>query len=181
MTASDAGLLPRARRGSHPAAAACDAETQHDRLILDRQDRRAWLFRAGRNVAHRRPPLPLRDRFLADPISGCQRPQARLTMLYRSTDRLCRCGAPMKNLAHSASFHSSVKSALSKPGIKHLDTSRAPIPGTLCRRGRDGSSGRSLWTHFVRLACCGCRSIGLCPRWTVAGRRPGAPGRRLPP
>jgi hypothetical protein len=39
-------------------------------------------------------------------------------MLYRSTARLSRCGAPMKNLAHSASFHSSVKSAPSKPGIK---------------------------------------------------------------
>jgi hypothetical protein len=42
-------------------------------------------------------------------------------MLYRSTDRLCRCGAPMKNLAHSASFDSDDKDAPSKPGIKHLE------------------------------------------------------------
>ena len=40
-------------------------------------------------------------------------------MLYRSTDRLCRCGAPMKNLAHSASFESLDKNAPSKPGTKH--------------------------------------------------------------
>ena len=42
-------------------------------------------------------------------------------MLYRSTDRLCRCGAPMEYLAHSASLQSGVKSAPSKPGIKHLE------------------------------------------------------------
>ena len=48
-------------------------------------------------------------------------PQALLTMLYRSTDRLRRCGAPMKNLAHSASFHSRDKPAPSNPGTKHLD------------------------------------------------------------
>ena len=37
-----------------------------------------------------------------------------------STDRLCRLGAPMKNLAHSASFDSEDEDAPSKPGIKHL-------------------------------------------------------------
>jgi hypothetical protein len=44
-----------------------------------------------------------------------------LTMVYRSTDRLCRRGAAVKNLAHSASFHSRDKIAPSKPGIKHLE------------------------------------------------------------
>ena len=39
-------------------------------------------------------------------------------MLYRSTDRLCRRGAAVKNLAHSASFHSGEKTAPSKSGIK---------------------------------------------------------------
>jgi hypothetical protein len=43
-------------------------------------------------------------------------------MLYRSTDCLCRRGAPMKNLAHSASFESFDKDAPSKPGTKHLGT-----------------------------------------------------------
>ena len=41
-------------------------------------------------------------------------------MLYRSTDRLCRRGAPMKNLAHSASFESLDKDAPSKPGTKQV-------------------------------------------------------------
>ncbi|CDX14863.1 hypothetical protein MPLB_1490065 [Mesorhizobium sp. ORS 3324] len=41
-------------------------------------------------------------------ISG-RRPD--MTMLYRSTDRLCRRGAPMENLAHSASFDSEDKDA----------------------------------------------------------------------
>jgi hypothetical protein len=41
-------------------------------------------------------------------------------MLYRSTDRLCRRGAAVENLAHSASFHSMEYNAPSKPGIKHL-------------------------------------------------------------
>jgi len=43
-----------------------------------------------------------------------------LTMLYRSTDRLCRRGAPMQNLAHSASFESLEKDAPGKAGIKQL-------------------------------------------------------------
>lgn len=44
-----------------------------------------------------------------------------MTMLYRSTDCLSRCGAPMEYLAHSASFQLTVNNAPSKPGIKHLD------------------------------------------------------------
>ena len=48
-----------------------------------------------------------------------------MTMLYRSTDCLCRCGAPMKNLAHSASFESLEKNAPSNPGTKHLAALRA--------------------------------------------------------
>jgi hypothetical protein len=42
-------------------------------------------------------------------------------MLYRSTDDLCRCGAAVKNLAHSASFQSLENNAPSNPGIKHLE------------------------------------------------------------
>src|SRR5258707_13743265 len=41
-------------------------------------------------------------------------------MLYRSTDRLCRCGAPVQYLSHSASFHSLEKYAPSNAGTKHL-------------------------------------------------------------
>src|SRR3984957_14015447 len=45
-------------------------------------------------------------------------------MLYRSTDRLCRSGAPMENLCHSASFESDEKNAPSKSGTKHLADAR---------------------------------------------------------
>jgi hypothetical protein len=41
-------------------------------------------------------------------------------MLYRSTDRVCRSGAAVKNLAHSASSHSCEKTVPSKPEIKHV-------------------------------------------------------------
>jgi len=47
--------------------------------------------------------------------------------LYRSTHRLCRAGAPVENLAHSASFHSLDKIAPSNHGIKHLGMSFADI------------------------------------------------------
>ena len=57
-----------------------------------------------------------------------------MTMLYRSTDRLCRCGAPMKNLAHSASFESLDKNAPSKTETKHL--------GWRCVRMRAYTTGR---------------------------------------
>jgi hypothetical protein len=42
-------------------------------------------------------------------------------MLYRSTDRLCRRGAPVKNLSHNASFESFDKDAPAKPGTKHSE------------------------------------------------------------
>jgi hypothetical protein len=47
------------------------------------------------------------------------RPQARLAVPYRATDRLSRGGAPVENLAQSASFHSRDKNAPSRPWIKH--------------------------------------------------------------
>src|SRR3984957_16710204 len=48
-------------------------------------------------------------------------------MLYRSTDRLCRSGAPMENLCHSASFESDEKNAPSKSGTKQLENSIGAI------------------------------------------------------
>jgi hypothetical protein len=64
--------------------------------------------------------LPFGDGLLVDAVAAGKRPQALLTILYRSTDRLSRCGAAMKNLAHSASFQPLEKIAPSSPGIKHL-------------------------------------------------------------
>jgi hypothetical protein len=54
-------------------------------------------------------------------------------MLYRSTHRRCRNGAPVKNLAHSASFHSKENNAPSKPGIKNLVLSVVRSPQTGAR------------------------------------------------
>ena len=52
-------------------------------------------------------------------------------MLYRSTDRLSRRGAPVKNLAHSASLDSCVEIAPSKPGIKQLGLRRFGLDSEL--------------------------------------------------
>ena len=96
------------------------AEGNDHRLFLDSQNRRSGVLGAGRKIGDGRPLLPLGDRLGIDPVPLRQRPQALLTMLYRSTDCLCRRGAPMKNLAHSASFESLDKIAPSTPGTKHL-------------------------------------------------------------
>jgi hypothetical protein len=64
--------------------------------------------------------LPLGYRLGIDAVAFSQRLHALLTMLYRSTDcRSCR-GAPMKNLAYDASFHSMVKIIPSNAGTEHL-------------------------------------------------------------
>src|SRR4029077_9901524 len=95
-------------------------ESDDNRLFLHGQHCRSCLPGTGRKIDNRGPLLPFGDGLLVDPVAACQCPQALLTMLYRSTDRLCRRGAPMKNLAHSASFDSEDKDAPSKPGIKQL-------------------------------------------------------------
>jgi hypothetical protein len=108
-------------------------ECDDNGLILDRQNRRSRLFRPGRYVDDRVALLPFGDGLLVDAVALGQRPKARLTMLYRSTDCLRRCGAAVENLAHSASFHSCVESAPSKPGIKHLDSRRTASFGRWSR------------------------------------------------
>ena len=75
-----------------------------------------------RVIRGRVPLLPFGHRLWVDAMALGQGSQARLTMLYRSTDCLCRFGAPMENLAQSTSLHSGDKSAPSNPGIKHLGT-----------------------------------------------------------
>src|SRR3954463_8066377 len=128
-------------------------EGDDDRLLLARQHRRSWLRRSGPDVRNRATALPLANSLLVDAVALCERSQALLTMLYRSTDRLRRRGASMKNLAHSASFHSTEKIAPSKAGIKHLDPTEgdsAPSVHDHCSpalegrwdRGWDGTPGR---------------------------------------
>src|SRR3954468_21469043 len=68
-------------------------------------------FGLVRRVHDRAARLPLAHRLLIDAVTSGERSQALFTMLYRSTDRLSRRGAPVKNLAHSASFDSCNKNA----------------------------------------------------------------------
>ena len=124
----------------------------HDRLVLDRKDRRLRLFRPGGPIGDRGPGLPLGDRLLIDPVALRQRSQALLTMLYRSTDRLCRRGAPVENLAHSASLQSVEKIAPSKPGIKHQRFSSAP-----------SWQSTSSPTRAMTPTLCGARSVASEP------------------
>jgi hypothetical protein len=107
-------------------------------------------------VNHRGPLLPLRDGLRVDAVTGRQRPQARLTMLYRSTDCRSRRGAPVRNLAHSASFHSREKTAPSNPGIKQV--------GGIHKGG-------------IRLKLSDARAAGARPR---SARSPTAPLARSP-
>src|SRR4051795_12398178 len=105
------------------------AEANDDRLFLDRQHRRSRFLWSRPSVHDRAARLPLAHRLLIDAVMSGKRSQALFTMLYRSTDRLSRRGAPVKNLAHSASFDSCNKNAPSKCGTKHLTgcTWRPPL------------------------------------------------------
>src|SRR5437763_3454239 len=93
----------------------------HDGLLLAREHGRARLLGTGALVLDRGALLPLGHRLRVDPVAPGENSQALLTMLDRSTHCRRRAGAPMQNLAHSASFHSNEKSAPSKPGTKHLE------------------------------------------------------------
>jgi hypothetical protein len=68
-------------------------------------------------------------------------------MLYRSTDCLSRAGAPVKNLAHSASRDSCDENAPSNPGIKHLG---AGIAGAAKRSILSRSKSGLLRRHAPR-------------------------------
>jgi hypothetical protein len=96
-------------------------ERDDDPLFFDRQYRGLCVLRTGWKVGHRGPALPFDDCPLVDPLALRQSPQALLTMLYRSTYRLCRDGAPKENLCHSASFELDDKNAPSRSGIKNLE------------------------------------------------------------
>src|ERR1700722_817085 len=72
-------------------------------------------------------------------------------MLYRSTDRLCRSGAPMENLCHSASFESDEKNAPSKSGTKHLGSlDICPPDGAAAPSERDATRGRPRLAKIVK-------------------------------
>lgn len=89
-------------------------------LVLDREDRGFCILGARGKIANRIALLPLGHGLLVDAVALGNRSQALLTILYCSTDRLCRRGAAVKNLAHGASFHSMENNAPSNAGTKHL-------------------------------------------------------------
>src|ERR1700756_4378845 len=96
------------------------SESDDDRLALDGEDGRPGLRGACRKIDDAPALLLFGDCFLVDSVALREGSQALLTILYCSTDRLRRDGAPVQNLSHSASFHSCDKNAPSTPGIKHL-------------------------------------------------------------
>ena len=79
------------------------AKGDDDRFFVRGQDGGTGRLRAHRRVGCGGSAFPLRDRLRIDPVTARQRSYACLTMLYRSTDRLCRAGAPVKYLAHNSS------------------------------------------------------------------------------
>jgi hypothetical protein len=108
-----------------------------------------------------------------DAIALSQRPLALLTMLYRSTDCLSCRGAPVKNLAHSASFHSTVKIVPSNIGTEHIGYDPSPVPKTmgerlLAYRRRNGLSRKALSIVI------GADEVTLW-RWENNQRKPGCP------
>ena len=62
-------------------------------LFFKGKNCRMWVLRTCRKVGQRSSFPPLGDRLLIDPIALRKCPQALLTILYCSTDCLCRCGA----------------------------------------------------------------------------------------
>src|ERR1039458_2194767 len=110
------------------------AKGNDDGLFLDRQHRGFYIRGAGGMIADRTALLPLGHGLLVDAVASGKHPQARLTILYCSTDRLCRRGAAMKNLSHSASFQPKDKIAPSNAGTKHESRGSRPVLG-----GRGGA------------------------------------------
>src|SRR3954454_25192501 len=117
------------------------AEANDDRLFLDRQHRRSRFLWSRPSVHDRAARLPLANGLLIDTVASGERSQALFTMLYRSTDRLSRRGAAVKNLAHSASFDSKLKDEASKAGIKHLVIACARAIYTFGLERRAGTPG----------------------------------------
>src|SRR3954453_16910049 len=126
------------------------AEANDDRLFLDRQHRRSRFLWSRPSVHDRAARLPLAHRLLIDAVTSGERSQALFTMLYRSTDRLSRRGAPVKNLAHTASFDSCPKNAPSKCETKHLGDKALYTSVLLVIGNEDRRQLPLIWAHIVR-------------------------------
>ena len=133
-------------------------EGDDDGFLLGRERGGVRVPRPGRQVGDRSPLAPFGDRLRVHAMATGQSPQALLTMLDRATDRLCRGGAPVKNLAHSASFHACEKTAPSNPEIKH--PSRA---GATLGQG-DAGGARSACRSAARHSAATQRAVSACWR-----------------
>jgi len=80
------------------------AKRDNNRFPFARQDCGMRILRAGRKIGYGCSALPFGDGLLVDAVALRKRSQALLTILYCSTDRLCRPGAAVKYLSQSASF-----------------------------------------------------------------------------
>jgi hypothetical protein len=72
-----------------------EVRTAEGKLYLFVAIDRTSKFRTGSQIGNGAALPPLRYRLRVDSMTTSQRPQALLTMLYRSTNRLCRSGAPV--------------------------------------------------------------------------------------
>ena len=91
-----------------------------DGLLVERKHGQLAVPRPGRKIGDRSPPAPLGHGLPTDTVAPDSALRLSSLYLYCSTDYLSRCGAAVKNLAHSASFQAKEKIAQSKSGIKHL-------------------------------------------------------------
>ena len=66
-----------------------------DGFFLDSQDGGLGILGASRMIGDRRAPLPFGYRLGVNAVTLRKHNQALLTMLYCSTDRRCRAGAPV--------------------------------------------------------------------------------------
>src|SRR3954469_9203419 len=105
-----------------------------DGLFLEREHRRLGLLGSGGPVGNRATLLPLGDGLWIDAVTSGENSQALLTMLDPATHLRRRAGAPMQNLAHSASFHCGEKSAPSNSGTKHLISRQRPCVSSLTKK-----------------------------------------------
>src|SRR5574337_1538437 len=99
------------------------AERHAHGFLLLGQDCRGWLLRPHRRITGKGSLLPLRDSLRIDAVTLRQSVQALLTLLYRSTHRLCRAGAAVPNLSHKLSLRSWLYSTPAHRGTKQLEPS----------------------------------------------------------
>jgi len=108
-----------------------------DRLVLGAQHGGPRRLRPHRRIGGKGPLAPFLHGGRADALAPGQCPHARFTSLDRATHCLCRRGAAVKNLAHSASFQVCGSTVALHPGTEHLALD--PLAGQVVVPSRTGS------------------------------------------